>query len=326
MNRISNNCPPKFANNPSSQKHSRYKSLDAVAGILMSVVILLHGGLLRSEPFSVMHVLGFFMPWFFFKAGMFQKQQKLSKKTLLKYLKRYVVPALFCVLLTTVYGFLYNRFMGGGADYYPDILWFIEALLISKVLFDFVPDKKAYYIVIAVIAFVISDIISRCNFDLPLILKETPMALFYMATGFLLKDIQYVKSKQGLYILLLVVVYALFIVLIPSKVDMRLGVIRYGLFEIAVFGNVAGIVLINNIAKIVEDYVPGVILYIGRESMSYYVLHMLIMSSIGGLLLITGMNHDSQSYLYIRPIAVFFVVPLIICLLVKIKLSWLLGK
>ena len=326
MNRISNNYPPQFANNPTLQKHSRDKSLDAVAGVLMSVVILLHGGLLKSEPFSVMHILGFFMPWFFFKAGMFQKQQKLNKKTLLKYLKRYVVPALFCVLLTTVYGLLYNRFMGGGTDYYPDILWFIEALLISKIIFDFVPDKRVYYIVIAVVTFIISDIICRCNFDLPFILKETPMALLYMAMGFLLKDIQYGKGKKGLYILLLVVLYALFIVVIPSKVDMRLGVIRYGLFEIAVLGNLCGIVLINNIAKVIEKYIPEVILYIGRESMCYYILHMLIMSSVGGLLLFAGMDHDSQSYLFIRPIAVFFVVPIIIWLLGKFRLSWLLGK
>lgn len=73
-------CP---TNNVSLSNHSsRENSLDWIAGLLIMVVIFLHIDQWAGEPWHFWDrfraVFGFFMPWFFFKSGMFYKEIDLK--------------------------------------------------------------------------------------------------------------------------------------------------------------------------------------------------------------------------------------------------------
>ncbi len=320
MQKDLNNTPPSTLNKESK----RDISLDAGAGMMMIVTVFHHSGLLQSSPLSLMHIFNFFMPWFFFKAGMYYKKQKIGTAVCKKYFKRYIIPAFFCIGIKIIEEIAYLYLRGGNEDgfhWYPAILWFIEALLLCRIIFDLLPEKSVYY-VIAVVSFIIADLINRYEPSLPLILKEVPMGLFYMSMGYLLKDIQYVKDK--IIIVAMFFLYILFLTVIPSKVDMRMERIIFGLFEVAVIGNIVGIVLLNNLTKICESYIPRFLAYIGKESMSYYILHMSIMGAASVALDLCGINGNVS--LFIKAIVVFLTVPVVIKIMEKLRVGWLLGR
>ena len=296
--------------------------MDAGAGLMMIVTVFHHAGLLQSYPLSLMHIFNFFMPWFFFKAGMFYKKQRIGFSVCNKYFKRYVIPALFCIAIKVMEEIAYGYLSGGNEDvfqWYPTILWFLEALLLCRIIFDLLPDKKQVYYLVAVATFIIADIINRNEPSLPLIVKEIPMGLFYMSIGYLLKDIQYVKSKDVI-ILVMFFMYVLFLTVIPSKVDMRMERILFGLFEVAVIGNIVGIVLLNNLTKICEPFIPRFLAFIGKESMSYYIMHMSIMRAASVILVLCGIST------YFKAFIVFLTVPVVIIIMEKLRVGWLLGK
>ena len=283
----------------------RNESLDFVAGCMMLVVIFLHSGVLQSLPYSIMHVFGFFMPWFFFKAGMFHKEeQKYTKDFFKKLAKRFVVP--MCTY------FIISR--GQTA-----LLWFIDALVVSKLVFVALPKSKTLLIVMSSCLFIIGDFINRYEPTIPLLLKEVPMALFYYIVGFLLKRLIY-NSRL---ILSLLIAYLLILFIIPSRVDMRMQTILFGHFEIAVAGCLVGIVLMNALCERYKDYLLKPIIYIGKESMAFYILHMPIILAVQ---LVQGKYPIiSQEYM-IPAIIVLIVVPIIILVTDKFNLSWVLGK
>ena len=272
---------------------------------MMLVVIFLHSGVLKSQPYSIMHVFGFFMPWFFFKAGMFHKEeQKYTKDFFLKLIKRFVVP--MCTYLLISRG-------------QTALLWFIEALVISKLVFVALPKSKTPIIVMSSFLFIVGDVINRYEPTIPLLLKEMPMALFYYIVGFLLKKLNY-NSRM---IISLLITYLLILFIIPSRVDMRMQTILFGYFEIAVAACLVGIVLMNALCERYKDYLLKPIIYIGKESMAFYILHMPIIIAVQ--LIQAKFPVISQENL-IPAIIVLIVVPIIILIVDKIKMSWVLGK
>lgn len=74
----------------------RDKSIDATAGLLILFMIYGHvmswTNLTEAHSFIVLdRIFCFFMPWFFFKAGMFYKQEKIDLVCKAGY-KRLLVP------------------------------------------------------------------------------------------------------------------------------------------------------------------------------------------------------------------------------------------
>lgn len=258
-------------------KRDRDYSFDIVAAILMVVVVFHHAGVLVSGPYSVMHVFNFFMPWFFFKAGMFHKSDEKLKKMIEKTFFRLFIPLCFCITTTALIRFCVGTSIDyslkgviGFLLYANSVIWFVVALIIVRILFTVLPKEKTLVVCYCAISFLLSDIINNNDLKIWLIIKEIPMALFYYALGFLLKEFRVDKYSA---IVLLALTYFLFIVLIPSKVDMKMEYVMFGNFEIAVIGNIVGILLINAIAKKVERFIPMFFIAIGRESLVYYILH-----------------------------------------------------
>lgn len=60
----------------------RETSIDAVAGLMILTMIMGHvmqfSYLFSTWMYQPLHLLFFFMPWFFFKSGMFTKKQSVK--------------------------------------------------------------------------------------------------------------------------------------------------------------------------------------------------------------------------------------------------------
>lgn len=303
-------------------------SFDVVAAILMIVVVFHHAGILVSGPYSVMHVFNFFMPWFFFKAGMFHKFDEKIGKMIKKSFFRLFIPLCFCLVTSAFLNLLKGNFpvfsLKGIIGFFlfaNGVSWFVSALIIVRLLFTILPKEKTLIICYCAISFLLSDVINNNNMELWLLIKEIPMALFYYTLGFLMKDFHVEKYSA---IILLALTYSLFILLIPSKVDMKMEYVMFGNFEIAVIGNIVGILLINAIAQKIEKYIPNFLIAIGKESLVYYILHIQILivcsyflHHLGFPAKLTGGG---------AALCVFLIIPFVIKILGLLKLNFLIGK
>lgn len=304
----------------------RDDSLDFVAGLLMLVVIFHHAGVLVSKPLSLMHFFNFFMPWFFFKAGLFHKEEtKMNVDFFRKMFKRFFFPLCTCLLTSALI-----RYKGLGFSLDENIfvhlsnsnpaVWFIFAMVFARSIFVIIPKKTVFIVGTIVLSFLFADIINCENLSIPVLVKEIPMALFYYSCGFFCRNFSVEKWSE---IFFLGFVYLLYIVLIPSKIDMRMEYVMFGKYEIAVIGNIVGILMINAFAKKVVRYSPRPIIFIGKESMVYYILHVQILVESGLLIEKFGLQAARG---YISALIVLILIPLIIKLFDRFKLNVLLGK
>ena len=302
-------------------------SLDGAAALMMIVTILHHAGIFLNYPLSVMHIFNFFMPWFFFKAGYLYRRTAKGVSIFRKYFHRYIIPILFLIFLRVIEKLAWIHVLGIQDDnfhYIPGIIWFIETLLICRIIFDVLPKENIIW-VIAISTFILADFINREELNLPLIMREIPMGLFYMSMGSLYKDMKTMgKVNNDLAIVGMFLLYVLFLVVMPSAVDMRMGRIVFGLYEISVIGNIVGILLLNKIMKRFECYIPRCFSFIGKESMSFYILHMSILSVTS--VVCYHFNIGGTTFKIISALVVFVTVPLIIAFLERIKMDWLLGR
>lgn len=76
----------------------RLSYIDAVAGLMIGWMILGHCSYFSHYSLSFFKYLGFYMPWFFYKSGMFfspKKQGELLRKDVFKFIRYYAV---YCFL------------------------------------------------------------------------------------------------------------------------------------------------------------------------------------------------------------------------------------
>ena len=170
--------------------------------------------------------------------------------------------------------------------------------------------------------FVLSGYFVNNQFEsVPLVVKEVIAASLYYSVGCYWGELRYDKWNM---LVILMIVYSAFIVLQPSKIDMRMQYLMFGEYGMAVVGNIIGIITINSLAYKVKNHVPSFIIYIGIESMSYYIFHIQIFIVIGYICSICAVG---DSYIpYVEVLATLILVPIINLTLNKLKLKWLLGK
>lgn len=131
--------------------------VDCVAGLLVLRMILGHyvsySGLKDSFLFSSLNVLFFYMPWFFFKSGMFFRpiEKEMWVLQLRKKVKSLVIPYLIFSLFGVLVGYTYFRvsgdanycielssvisnFVGMGAFYWSSHLWFLLSLFVVLII------------------------------------------------------------------------------------------------------------------------------------------------------------------------------------------------
>ena len=248
-----------------------------------------HAGLWQGQQslYSFWCSLIFFMmPWFFFKAGLFFRE----KPTLVEIkasAKRLLVPFVLFSLCGacleyaakmshegfTTAGFirdnLHALLMGGALESNPP-LWFLFSLFFARIIFNILFKKLPDYI-IAIIGLVVACVLMQVSLNLPHYFGNVFAGLFFLAAGHFLKDKQF---KLPILIAAIVTFIAVYAVDFP-QVDMHLHQIFSGTYLLWLPASLAGIVILDHIAKIrlVEKIRLQVI---GKDSMAYYVLHWLV--------------------------------------------------
>lgn len=125
----------------------RIKYIDAVAGVMIGWMILGHCLFFSHYSLSFYKYLGFFMPWFFYKSGLFfslKKRGDLLRKDIFKFIRYYVVYSFFgwsiWVICRLIYGFsivsclLFSvrNFISHNSVIGNSALWFLFSLFVVR--------------------------------------------------------------------------------------------------------------------------------------------------------------------------------------------------
>lgn len=206
----------------------------------------------------------FFMPWFFYKSGMFFKKndthvqlKKDARHLLIPFLSFSVVGQLFLWINLMVQGdtnWLHYISFPKWLILYGSIpanllLWFLLSLFIVKTTYNAaigrIPD-----IYLIIISLAVAFLHNHLGLDAPRYLANGALGLVFFILGFMMKSLQY-KSK--IIVGIAVAVYAVSIAW-PANINMFGNTLLNGWYLLAVVYTLAGIIVINKIAKITPPH------------------------------------------------------------------------
>lgn len=191
--------------------NSRQYHLDIIAGILIIFMVIHH-----VLPFPVIDAflsrfLFFYMPWFFFKAGMFFNPQKSSEDTFKSSVRRLLVPyAVFFVIgqviiaiqLFTQHNLHLNyltatlrEFIYTGAAWGNGPLWFLFSLFMVRMIFSIIGKYSYGGVLITVVSISCAWFIHIFGIALPLYVGNVCLGCFFYGLGYLIKDVQYHRAS-----------------------------------------------------------------------------------------------------------------------------------
>ena len=275
-------------------KKQRDKSLDALCGVLIIHMILGHILQWTSLKDSIFYIwsqrlLFFFMPWFFFKSGMFFKEQKI--KVILKNgYKKLIIPLIVFSVLGLPYYWLklyinddlnfihyilspIKSFFITGNNVGNLPLWFLLALFGVLISYDFL-YKKIHPVIIMLLSLLCGTIISKLYISIPFYFSNILIGMAFYAAGNLMSKWQYKTIIRFSCIM----IYILSVSLFPQFVDLRTNTLISGNYFLWFFIGCASCIAFNNIFKSIENVAPNFIIEIGKDSIIYYTLHWLIIS------------------------------------------------
>lgn len=270
---------------------TRDDSLDFIAGFFILYVILYHclqwAGLQKSLLFELMKYLGFFMPWFFFKGGMFFKPQD-AKSALINSSKRLLRPFILwslighCVYMICIFNdpihidsLLLNPLkqilkLGSCSGNLP--LWFLLSLLGIRVLFNTGYNLKIPVLALSIFGFGIAYSIQLSEIKVPLWLTTIASGLFFYGMGFYFRNI---KTSTFMNCLIFILFIVLSIVSRPY-VDMRENKLLLGFYWVWPIWSLSGILATNNLFKFLNKFHFNPLrpfIFLGKNTMVYYVAH-----------------------------------------------------
>lgn len=239
----------------------RDHSIDSVCGLLIIHVILGHifqWAHMNSLYNPITLIFSFFMPWFFFKSGMFYKERSIdeafelyTKKLIIPYVAFSIIGQLFWALMMFVEGdkilrhYLispFNTLLAEGSVNGNLPLWFLLSLF--AVLMCFTIFKKNKFI-LCLIALLGAAILYFAGCHKPYWLANICSGLFFFSIGYYLKKWQY---KPLVFVISLIIAVGL-LLLVPSFVDMRSNALGYGNYFVWYIYCLGAIISINNIFK-----------------------------------------------------------------------------
>lgn len=314
----------------------RNTSLDAIAGLFIIMMMFIHFNILSIQPYSLGSFFVFYMPWFFFKSGMFYKEQKDIKNNIRKCLRKFAVPYFVFAIFGLSLQFLGLVLTGDSTSklFYSTIaqyvlngfawnnipLWFLFALFFVRVLSPFICRKRTW--ICWVILFLIVAYWHEETFHEHFTYIGTiSLGSFFYILGWRLKNFQFENYILGIGLL----VYALLFLFYPSYLNFFSNSMEYGNWFVSVLGSIAGIVMINNLFarfSCLSSSSSSILTYFGRESMTYLVMHVPIF-----LLLRHVLTVDSYYINWVCGIvALFFCFLAETFLIKKYNLNILIGK
>ncbi len=291
--------------------NQRSAHIDLAAGIMLAWMILGHTASHASYA-GIFPIIGkylsFFMPWFFYKAGMFYRDKSIKERAI-GGAKKLLVPFLIYSLLgqffyyiclivehnvsfrSFVYQPLRSLFVteclpGNGA------LWFLVVLYLINLIIPFIINK-IHPIIIALLGIGIAFACYLLNISwFPCIIPNIAAGIAFYALGYYCRD----EENKGWMLTLTAVIYAVCCIIgypgIYFHHNTATDTMTYLLYYPASF---AGIVILNNICRWFNPYIKySVFRWIGQNSMNIYVTHWIVLVLLRLFVLDIAQMHNTS--------------------------------
>lgn len=182
----------------------RNKAIDSVAGIMITYMVFSHicqhFSYENSDVYMTLeHIFYFFMPWFFFKAGMFFKMgdyKIILQKSFNRLIRPFILYSLIghicycgiCYLqgnlhLSTLIPYYSLLMQGSIPGNLP--LWFLLTLFLCRIIFNFLVKKKVSVYWIALASLLLAFGLHLIDFKQPFYLANTMTGVFFMSVGYI---------------------------------------------------------------------------------------------------------------------------------------------
>lgn len=276
---------------------TRFEYLDVISGLMLIHMILIHtmqwGGLWGKTSYNyVSQALFFFMPWFYFKAGLFIKHRDNVGECVKKDFMRLIVPFVVFTAIGTLFDYI-NEFLTTDREWWKILgspvkqviiggsasgnlaLWFLLSLFWTRFAFRLIPEKAALYVVL--VAAVGGAALSYLDIRLPLSLSTVFPGFVFLMLGYYSSPYiiggKLIKLNGGGYKTAIVIIYIIITIWLHPGCDMRTNHTgsNYMVWLVGAWiGCLSMVVLFNSVLGRIS-----LLAYIGRNSMLFYVIHWL---------------------------------------------------
>lgn len=324
----------------------RDKTLDWICGLMILQMIFWHligySGANWMLPYA--NILSFYMPWFFFKSGMFHRFDNHVKEYKSKQFRRLIVPFLFFSIIDLVIillgnllfhpeysvryylGFVWSMMKCGHFGNGP--LWYLLSLWIIKVCLNYQFARKHIWVIfcgsVFIPIFMFYSDLNSWHF-----LSHTLLGVSFYILGIKMCKMQYRKD-----IMLLSIVVLTFCLILAQDfvhVQMYSNQLRSGLYALNIPYSLSCIVLIDNLIKITPPIfvnsclISAWITKIGKDSMSYLVSHDIVLYVVKTICFAIGL-HQSSVIFILMVVSLIVVLPLCNKLFNKSSFKWMIGS
>lgn len=279
--------------------------------------------------------LFFFMAWFFYKSGMFFHNISFSE-CYKKGIQRLMIPyIIFSIIgwfmffirdvikqeiteqyfINSLRQILHEGAVAGNAP-----LWFLFTLFCIRIIFYLVHKLKQYSVIPICFFGILAYILNFWHIKDYYWISNICSGMFFFGCGYILKNVQYNKYL----FIISVITYIGIIIYIPTFVDFRSNTFTKGNYIAWILSSLAGIITFNNIFK----YIPvrfKLLNNIGKDSMSYYVTHWIILSITYVLFFEFIEQEEKKIWFILYLVFLILLLPLANVLFKTKKLRWTLG-
>lgn len=263
--------------------------IDIARGIAIIFMVMGHSSI--PQPLSK-YIWSFHMPLFFIVSGYFFNSKKFLafKDFLYKKLRTLIIPYCFFTILVFI-GYIGTEYFKPYELYYGwkgYALWFVPVLFFTEITFFFLSKLKISYLIIATIIIVaFGKYLSNLNIHLPFKIECVPFALFFVSSGYILKNFWDTKPLRWYWLIL-----AGAVTIVLSQILPKIGIGRneFGNIIPNLFNALLGCYFIFNVSKYLSkliSYLPvRIIDYFGRNS-----IYVMAFSQVFNYWILTCLNH-----------------------------------
>lgn len=261
--------------------------IDVIAGLMIIVMVLTH----TYDERMQIDILNFFMPWFFFKSGMYFKEDLSIRKTIIDGVKKLLYPFItFSVCGYVIYVIKIILEKDTNLIHYTLTplkelclagciegnlpLWFLFVLFIVRLLYKYIYIRSKHSIVcnLVITAILIYIVIAFNEHPYcPLYITTILTGTFFYGCGHILRNTHCNTKLWSIACVIFVVVY----ILDSPSMIMHNNNLTHGHYILWFIFSLSGCIMINGILKRITFTFP-VLHWIGINSMVIYVTHYLV--------------------------------------------------
>lgn len=238
----SNDTVKEYGHVVNKNSSKRDKSIDFLSGLLLSYMIYTHISQVTLCDETTLYILldsflFFFMPWFYFKSGVFYKKcGESSQKSLKKIWKRFVLPFIvFSIANIPIYCLSFFHNSTNDSQFFPSFIkqiiydfiivgspfgnapmWFLISLIFIRLLALRI-QKDDLYLLMSFSFLVISFFLWKYHIGPIRLVIPSLLGFFFFTLGYFFKYIQY----HFLLFLSAIVFYTYFLIFCPFHVSIR---------------------------------------------------------------------------------------------------------